>query len=541
MKTRKLALFAAAAALCAAALQGCDGSGSDSGGSILVHVRSAVFINGARGHLPPDTTKLRATLTVAGAATQPPPQEIPRPAGADLVDFSFVDVTTGNFTIDVLGLNAAGAITAEGTISGAVSGGSTLNETLDLLGIVTFVYATVDDLNGAAPAGSTVEAFTLDPATGVLTPVNVVALKNGAFSDAPPVFTEDGLFGYVVNPTDGLLHALSVDPATGAIAELAASPSTVNSLPNRPTIVGSYLYQSHEDSTDLLVFHIEADGTLTPIQTVTLPDVGARRVVPNRSKDVVYVALAGDVIVTLAIQLDGTLVQVGTPLDVPPTGTVGTGEMGTPVVHPTGNFVFVTSGGTVAELRALAVAANGSLTLLNTAPLGEAPQSPAIAPSGNFIYVPNQASQSISAFSIGVTGNVTTIADYPVPGDPLDTDPLLPAPNRIAFDALGKFLYVGKGDSASIAGYGIDAADGSLTHLVISPFQTAPFGPAAGPVPSLDPNGNFDVVANQDLMTDSLASFFVHPTTGALSQQGTALSTTLTGPHLAHLRPVRLP
>ncbi len=538
MKIQKLA-FLAAAALCAAALQGCNTS--DSGGSILVHVRSAVVINGARGHLPPDTTRLRATLTVAGAVTQPPPQEIPRPIGADLVDFAFVDVTTGDFTIDVLGLDAAGAITGEGTISGAVSGGSTLNETLDLLPLVTFVFATLDEEGAPAPTGSTVEAFTLDPATGVLAPVNVVALKNGAFSDAPPVFTEDGLFGYVVNPNEGLLHALSVNPATGAIAELAASPFTVDSLPNPPTIIGSFLYQSHEDSANLLVFRIEADGALTPIQTVVLPGIVARRVVPNRPRNVVHAALAGDVILTFAIEADGTLTQVGLALDVPPTGTVGTGEMGTPVVHPTGNFVFVTSGGTDAELRALAVAANGSLSLLNTAPLGEAPQSPAIDPSGNFIYVPNTGSQSISAFSIGTNGNVTTIADYPVPGDPADTDPLLPAPNKVTFDALGTFLYAGKGDSASIAGYRIDDADGSLTHLAISPFQTAPFGPAAGPVPSLDPNGNFNVVANQYLMTDSLASFFVHPTTGGLSQQGPALSTTLTGPHLVHLRPVRFP
>jgi len=539
VRIRKLALFAAAAALCAAALQGCDSS--DSGGSILVHVRSAVLINAIRGHLPPDTTKLRATLTVTGAATQQPPKEVPRPAGVDTVDFSFTDVATGDYTIDVVGLNAAGAITGEGSISGAVSGGSTLNETLDLLGLVTYVYATVDDLNGAAPAGSTVEGFSLDPATGVLTPVNVVALVNGAFSSAAPVFTEDGLFGYVVNTTDGFLHALSVDPANGTIAELATSPFTVDSLPNLPTIIGSFLYQSHEDSTNLLVFQIEADGSLTPLQTVVLPDIGAHRVVPNLSKNVVYVALASDVILTFAIQLDGTLVQVGTALDVTPTGTVGTGEMGTPVVHPTGNFVFVTSGSTDAELRALAVAANGSLTLLNTAPLQMAPQAPAIDLTGAFIYVPNRDSQSISAFSIGTNGNVTTIADYPVPGDAGDTDPLLPAPNKINFDALGKYLYVGKGDSASVAGYKIDATDGSLTQLVSSPFQTAPFGPAAGPVPSLDPNGNFDVVANELLMTDSLLSFFVNPTTGALSQQGTAVSTTLTGPHLAHLRPVLFP
>jgi len=97
-------------------------------------------------------------------------------------------------------------------------------------------------------------------------------------------------------------------------------------------------------------------------------------------------------------------------------------------------------------------------------------------PTGKFLYVPNQASNDVSAYAIDPnTGSLTA-----VPGSPFSA---APSPTTASVDPLSKFLYVASRGSASsppvISAYLIDATTGALTPLNGSPFPLSVASPPA--------------------------------------------------------------
>ena len=82
----------------------------------------------------------------------------------------------------------------------------------------------------------------------------------------------------------------------------------------------------------------------------------------------------------------------------------------------------------------------------------------------------------------------------------------------------GQFAYVANRVSNSISGFAIDQANGQLV-----PLSGSPFGTGAGPVSiAIDPTDAFAFVANNSAQT--IASYALNATTGALTPSGSPLS-----------------
>jgi len=134
---------------------------------------------------------------------------------------------------------------------------------------------------------------------------------------------------------------------------------------------------------------------------------------------------------------------------------------------------------------------------------GNSPQGIRVTPDGNFVVVVNQATNSVSVFSLNSgTGALTEVS-----GSPFATGNL---PNPVAIDPSSKFVFVGNTGAGSLSAYTIDSAGG--LKLTGTPIQLA-----ANSQPSsiaVDPAGKFVYVS---IAPQQLAGFALDPNTGALT------------------------
>jgi 6-phosphogluconolactonase len=87
----------------------------------------------------------------------------------------------------------------------------------------------------------------------------------------------------------------------------------------------------------------------------------------------------------------------------------------------------------------------------------------AVHPGGQFLYVGNYNSDSVSAYSI----NATTGALTALQGSPFATGHL---PNAIVIDPSGQYLYTPNNGANNVSGFAIDPNTGALTPALIAGF-----------------------------------------------------------------------
>src|SRR6202789_3668195 len=122
---------------------------------------------------------------------------------------------------------------------------------------------------------------------------------------------------------------------------------------------------------------------------------------------------------------------------------------------------------------------NGQLVPLSGSPFasnGTTPTALTVDPDGQFLYVANSGSNTVSAYSIGATGQLTAV------GLPTATGT---GPGAVTVDPTDHYLYVANLTSNNVSAFAISA--GALTPVTDSPFN-------AGAEPAslaIDPNGNF--------------------------------------------------
>jgi 6-phosphogluconolactonase (cycloisomerase 2 family) len=141
---------------------------------------------------------------------------------------------------------------------------------------------------------------------------------------------------------------------------------------------------------------------------------------------------------------------------------------------------------------------------------------PPLSWSRSFVYVANDFSENISAYSVASNGGLS-----PVKGSPFSSDGW--APLGVALSPDGKDLYVTDSESEGVSAYSI-AADGSLSSVPGSPFATGhgPWGVA------LRPDGANLYVANEG--ANSVSAYSVaadgslNPVAGSPFSTGSALT-----------------
>jgi 6-phosphogluconolactonase len=185
----------------------------------------------------------------------------------------------------------------------------------------------------------------------------------------------------------------------------------------------------------------------------------------------------------------------------------------------TGFLYYTTQGDSSLWSYSIALA-SGSLTPIGTTQsTGSMPFAIAITPSLNALFVDNEASNSVSAYSIHSDGSVTAASGSSATGS---------MPMGMAIDPAGKFLFVANQGSSNVSVFSINTT--TLTEVAGSPFTTIPAGTTAATGPAgvvVSATGNFLYVSNN--FAGTLSAFSVN-SSGALTPLGTSPYTVGTAP-----------
>jgi 6-phosphogluconolactonase len=226
-----------------------------------------------------------------------------------------------------------------------------------------------------------------------------------------------------------------------------------------------------------------------------------------------------DNISSYRISADGTLTAGTTTADK--SGSARSMPTGM-AMDPTGKFLFVANQGS-STIAAYSI--NGTtLTEVSGSPFttktpGNStetqPTSVAVSATGKFLYVANNFTNTVGAFSIGSSGALTQLQ-----GSSPYTVGL--APTGLGTVPSGAFLYVTNSGSNSVSAFAIcdkvvsscanpNSPDGTLTQVAGSPFSTG-IGPVAV---AADPNFNFLYVLNKQ--SSGISEFSYGPGSGVLT------------------------
>jgi 6-phosphogluconolactonase len=249
----------------------------------------------------------------------------------------------------------------------------------------------------------------------------LIFLQNSRVKVSTPVhvaITPDGRFLYAGNSLSSKVSEYSINLNTGALTSIGTAPSGVGANGVAVESTGHYAYVTNEDDGTVSEYVVQPKGTLAANGTLALPMFSTPTFIATvpptaaaPSMECAYATDAGFVLAVLhemAIDTStGTLTYVGNV----PVMTYGI------VVHPNGNFIYVTDG--VSEISVFAPEVNEgtpTCTVALTSQVSEiensGPHGIAVEPSGRWAYVANTNTGKVGEFSIdGITGALTSIGE----------------------------------------------------------------------------------------------------------------------------------
>jgi 6-phosphogluconolactonase (cycloisomerase 2 family) len=312
-------------------------------------------------------------------------------------------------------------------------------------------------------------------------------------------------------------YGFRIDPS-GALLSVPGSPFVIDCCPTDLLAIASrplaYLATGFPDR--LWGFEIDpTSGTLSDLPGSPFPEVGLLPItlaVPPSGR-FLYVGHnnSGD-LSTYAIDSDGFLTLQGPPIPLPPGGVFGSGTL---AADPQGRFLFAAPGGFLSAVLVYAIdPGTGALEPVAGSPFPGEPSSHrvAVTPSGRFLLITNESSNSISVYSILAGGAVELVQHVPAGQRPIG----------VAIDPSGRFVYVVNpfADAqlnGAVLAYRMDADTGMLTAVTGSSF---PAGGRTSTLVVVDPSGRFAYVANQGIPAvepGSISVLAIDSTTGALA------------------------
>lgn len=305
-------------------------------------------------------------------------------------------------------------------------------------------------------ADGKVAVFSRDLATGAL----ALTGSPGAGSVNGPIGIANGpsaKYLYVVNSADGNVREFGINSSTGALTALSGSPIAAGGSPQWIAVTpnSKFAFVANNGDGSISPYTVKTStGVLSANGPAFSPALLMRPVAAVASNNWLYVTDANKgTIVSFPIGANGTL-SAGTA-----TALGGTASPGVAVIDPTGNFVYVsdqaaglvyylTVGTGILTLAALpytsSVAAEGGLAL-GTSSLGN-----------EFLFVANESASppSISVFFVNPGGTLGLPVQY--------FDATLNLPTGVAVDPTGSFLYVANQGNGTISRFTIDPTTGAL-------------------------------------------------------------------------------
>ena len=310
----------------------------------------------------------------------------------------------------------------------------------------------------ALPSANQIAVYREDPNSGILT-----ALLNSPFAagKAPEavLLHPSGKYLYVANSGEDDISLFSIAPSTGILTEVSrAATEGLTPLYMALDATGGFLYVVNvlsAPSSNLSVFQVASDGTLTLTNAPYSLGVTATSMALAPSGSFIFIGSELGQVAVYPL----TAGVPGAPVGAFPTsvGTVPTAL----VVDSMGANLYATNGNGGNSISQFSIGAGGVLTQVPGSPLGEpsgvtSPASLIIDPSGKYLYIANQGSSNLGAYSVGSDGGLTILTLSPFS--------TVKQPTALAADPNGKYLMVG-GQSGSLEVFLLNSGNGTLGEV----------------------------------------------------------------------------
>jgi len=318
---------------------------------------------------------------------------------------------------------------------------------------------------------SQIEGFSINPANGVLASLgacaNVVA---GAAANSLRV-DPTGSYVYAADPVGKQIYGYAITPATGCLALIPGAPwATAGNAPSfiRITADGRFVYVTDvfAGAASVEGFQILPGGILAPVPGGPVP------------YGVVQGGLAIDSVGPYMFAADmsaptGPITPfqynaAGTPFPAPgcpgPCNTVTPKPFRMSATAAGQALLVVSAAGNIVDSYSINPL-TGALTWVNNAATGLNPHSVAAVSFGRYAFVTNNIGNSVSSYTLAPGGAIAVNGPAVALGAGT-------APQGLAIDPAGKFLYIADTGINRVAAYTINAATGRLARIAGSPFAT---------------------------------------------------------------------
>ena len=332
-----------------------------------------------------------------------------------------------------------------------------------------FLYLLNDD-----STGNRIYGFQVNEMTGELTalpgfPVNLaVGGINNIVSERMTVDVVNKRL-YAVNEGSDLVSAFSIDPATGAITPLPFSPIALgagvwNTISVHPS--GSPLIVANNSLNGLVQSFVITATTATAAAGNPFPVTGAAGFSSTFSRDGNYVYVGGNSgpgIAGYSVNAStGVLTTLaGSPFNSGGTATLAYATDAAGRLYGVDNTFFIRAFTSTDGVLA-PVTGNPFTSGLTQRRFG------LMHPNDNFYIVAGNTGNNVGVFQISGSGAATTLA--PVAGSPFATGAT--TANCLAITASGNFLFVGNRISRSVTRFSVNSSTGVLSNLGSLPSNT---------------------------------------------------------------------
>jgi 6-phosphogluconolactonase len=358
--------------------------------------------------------------------------------------------------------------------------------------------------------------------SGRIALASVVSLGLGFGATAcGPSNTIDFLYVTASKQNPGQVSVYKVDSQAGILYQITDSPYSSggrNPVADVASPNGKNLYVINHDDNTIVEFAIGTDGKLYPQQTCNLPGSYPTQLTVNKAGTYLYVvetyqpnfslSIPGPgALVAFPINANGQLGATGSLCQPVPDGTNAFFALGNnPVsvnVPANGNFVYAVNESD-ASISAFQVGSDGVLSSIGLFSVGTAPNAVAGDPAGKFLYVTDGASNQMYGFLVQSNGSLVMMAK------PFKTDNL---PNAVAVDPRGIYVYVANYNANDINAYTIDQSTGNATPVAGSSIYAVGNGPLCLLIEPSE--GRYIYTAN--FLGNTVSGLALNPATGGLS------------------------
>jgi len=358
--------------------------------------------------------------------------------------------------------------------------------------------------------------------SGRIALASVVSLGLGFGATAcGPSNTIDFLYVTASKQNPGQVSVYKVDSQAGILYQITYSPYSSggrNPVADVTSPNGKNLYVINHDDNTIVEFAIGTDGKLYPQQTCNLPGSYPTQLTVNKAGTYLYVvetyqpnfslSIPGPgALVAFPINANGQLGATGSLCQPVPDGTNAFFALGNnPVsvnVLANGNFLYAVNESD-ASISAFQVGSDGVLSSIGLFNVGTAPNAVAGDPTGKFLYVTDGASNQMYGFLVQSNGSLVMMAK------PFKTDNL---PNAVAVDPRGIYVYVANYNANDVSAYTIDQSTGNATPVAGSSIYAVGNGPLCLLIEPSE--GRYIYTAN--FLSNTVSGLALNPATGGLS------------------------